>query len=192
MIKLKTIRKLLVLKSPFANFEVQTSQIYCHLTWCLLSAGSPCLHLQVDHKKTNSTFTHDAFNAVAQSCRANRWLNVNTSQTEGLTATPQVFLTFNWLRFTLCVSLTFCFVICEMSLFFGGEEAWWLFADRQPAPARSPRIPSRCQRSNISDYCFNLFVRGHFSVQSKLKISKWRKGIQWLWPSRQSFSLLSD
>lgn len=97
-----------------------TSLIYCDLTRCLLSAGSLCLCLHVNCDKKNPTnnkqtnkkttaFLRSAFNAAAQSCRANRWLNVNTSQTEGLTATPQVSWHLIGSVYTLCQpDILFC------------------------------------------------------------------------------------
>lgn len=82
------------------------------------------------------------------------------------------FLTFNWLRFTLCVNLTFCFVICEMSLFFGGEEARWLLSDRQPVPAGSSRFP-RGRRADVKGQIFPMIalicLLNYFLRSEKLK-----------------------
>lgn len=74
--------RILILEGVLDEYVV-TSLDVCHLLHVFVCTSMSTI-------KKSTTFTRSAFNADAQSGRANRWLNVNTSQTEGLTATPQV------------------------------------------------------------------------------------------------------
>lgn len=171
-----------------------TSLIYCDLTRCLLSVGSLCLRLHVncDKKKTHQQQTNkQKKHRLSPQCIQRRGSKLPCKslvkcqhESDGrANGNTTGFLTFNWLRlhFVSAWHFVLSFVKCLC-----------LFSDHQPVPACSSRSPNRCQRSNISTYCLNLFVKlKNMNVCSKNQKSEngGRKEMPWCWFSRQSWMI---
>lgn len=168
--------------------------MYCDLTRCLLPAGSLCLCLHVNCDKKNPTNNkqtnkkkHRLYPQCIQRCCSKppcKSLVKCQHESDGrANGNTTGFLTFNWLRlhFVSAWHFVLSFVKCLC-----------LFSDHQPVPACSSGSPNRCQRSNISSYCLNLFVKlKKKNVCSKNQKSEngGRKKMQWCWFSRQSWMI---